>query len=322
MPSAEITKYLQLSIDSPEQLSKVCHALSTELRLGIIKNLTRRGMRVNELAQAMGQPLSTIALNVRILEEAGLITTELRAGARGAMKLCFRCVDQLDITLFRPQRMERLANELVISLDVGSYSECQVERTCGIVSDTGYIGVEDDPRSFYLPEHTQAQHLWFREGYLEYRFPVMLPSGAKVTYLDCSLEICSEAPYYRNDWPSDITLWINGHEITTWRSPGDFGGRRGQFCPAWWPDSATQFGLLKSWQVNEMGTFAMGTQVSETTLSELDLYSGSYVTLRIGIKPDAECKGGVSLFGKHFGDYNQPILITLGYVVPNDKSDK
>ena len=317
MAAEDITKYLQLSINKPEQLSKVCHALSTELRLGILKHLTQRGMRVNELAQAMDQPLSTIALNIRILEDAGLITTELRSGSRGAMKLCFRCVDSVDITLFRPLRTQNLANELVIPLPIGSYCECDVERTCGIVSETGYIGVEDDPRSFYLPEHGAAQLLWFRSGYLEYRFPVMLPQGARITYLDCSMELCSEAPYYRNEWPSDITLWINGKELTTWRSPGDFGGRRGQFCPGWWPDSATQFGLLKSWRVNAMGTFVMGTQVGKTTLSELKLENGPYVSLRIGIKKDAECQGGVSLFGEGFGDYKQPILVSVGYMLPD-----
>lgn len=71
MAAEDITKYLQLSINKPEQLSKVCHALSTELRLGILKHLTQRGMRVNELAQAMDQPLSTIALNIRFWRMQG-----------------------------------------------------------------------------------------------------------------------------------------------------------------------------------------------------------------------------------------------------------
>lgn len=319
MSADEITKYLQLSIEDPEHLSKVCHALSTPLRLGIIKQLQRRSMRVNEIAQTMGQPLSTIALNVRILEEAGLITTELRPGVRGAMKLCCRCVDTLEISLFRPHGFQDRKNEKVLNIPIGSYSRCQVERTCGIVSETGFIGVEDDPRSFYLPERITAQHLWFRSGYLEYQFPVMLPPEARLTSFQCSMELCSEAPYYRNEWPSDITLWVNGHEISTWRSPGDFGGRRGQFCPEWWPDSATQFGLLKSWEINRKGAFLGDVQTGDTVLADLQLEETPWVTLRIGIKEDAENKGGVSLFGERFGDYSQSIRVVLGYELPREE---
>ncbi len=316
MTNPHITKQLELSIHQPHRLSQVCHALSTDLRVGILQQLIGQSMRVNELARAMDQPLSTIALNVRILEEAGLITTELRNGPRGVTKLCSRCVDNVNITLYKPARTPSAANELVIPLPIGSYSDCHVERTCGIVGENCYIGVEDDPRSFYLPDHTSAQHLWFRSGYLEYRFPLMLSPEMTLRFISCSMELCSEAPYYRNDWPSDITLWINGREISTWRSPGDFGGRRGQFCPSWWPDTATQFGMLKTWHIDQKGSYLDGAPASSVTVEQLGLNEEPYVSLRLGIKSDAEFQGGVSLFGEKFGDFNQPILITIGYTLP------
>ena len=319
MANFEITKHLQLSIHHPEKLCKVSHALSTPLRVGILQQLTGQSLRVNELAKALDQPMSTIALNVRILEEAGLITSELRNGPRGASKLCSRCVDRVDITLFTPIRVPPSTNELIIPLPIGSYSDCQVGRTCGIVGVNSFIGVEDDPRSFYLPERSSAQHLWFRTGYLEYRFPLMLSPGMSLISISCSMELCSEAPYYRNDWPSDITLWMNGHELSTWRSSGDFGGRRGQFCPSWWPDTATQFGLLKTWQVDDKGTYLDGTYTGSLTIDQLGLFDDPFVTLRLGIKPDAECKGGISLFGEKFGDFNQNILITIGYILPGQQ---
>ena len=55
-----------------------------------------------------------------------------------------------------------------------------------------------------------AQLLWFRAGYVEYRFPNRVPPGARVQSLQLTAEICSEAPLHDLDWPSDITVWING----------------------------------------------------------------------------------------------------------------
>ena len=39
----------------------------------------------------------------------------------------------------------------------------------------------------------------------------------------------------------------------------------------------------------------------------------SYVTVRIGNKPDAQYIGGFNLFGKHFGDYSQDLILTIAY---------
>lgn len=73
-----------------------------------------------------------------------------------------------------------------------------------------------------------------------YRCPNRLPPGAQVDSLSLSLEICSEAPMHHLDWPSDITLGINGVELGTWTSPSDFGGVRGRLTPLWQWESDSQ----------------------------------------------------------------------------------
>ncbi|MFX9246770.1 transcriptional regulator, partial [Acinetobacter baumannii] len=88
--------------------------------------------------------------------------------------------------------------------------------------------------SFYEPDKVNAQLLWFKQGYVEYRFPNRTPYDCLLTGIEVSMEICSEAPLHNPDWPSDITLWINGVETGTWQSPGDFGGERGLLTPVWW----------------------------------------------------------------------------------------
>lgn len=303
-------KHIALSIDQPQKLSQVARALATTVRLGILKALSKQSMHVNEIAQVLDLPVSTVALNVNVLEQAGLITAELLPGTRGAMKLCSRCVDSLSIGLKPPEKNR--CSEVTMSMPIGCYSDCQVKKTCGIVSEHGYIGVEDDPRSFYQPDRFAAQHLWFRAGYLEYRFSSAAIPDSGIVSLECSFEACSEAPYYRNDWPSDITFWVNGVEIGTWRSPGDLGGRRGQFNPSWWLDTATQYGHLKTWRIDSKGSWLDNLPLSNVIISDLKLETMDFIAVRIGIKPDAKYPGGISLFGEKFGDYQQNILLTLG----------
>jgi len=55
-----------------------------------------------------------------------------------------------------------------------------------------------------------AKLIWFGNGYLEYRFPNVTLKKKTLRKVEVSAEICSEDHEYNMDWPSDITLWING----------------------------------------------------------------------------------------------------------------
>ena len=48
--------------------------------------------------------------------------------------------------------------------------------------------------------------IWFTRGYLEYQFSNYTLQQAPVKQVEFTFEICSEAPGYNEDWPSDITL--------------------------------------------------------------------------------------------------------------------
>ena len=85
---ADESKHISFSLSQIERLCQVAKALSSPLRVKMIGLLASRSMNVNELAEALSMPVSTAALNVRQLEEAGLISTEIQPGIRGAMKLC------------------------------------------------------------------------------------------------------------------------------------------------------------------------------------------------------------------------------------------
>lgn len=148
---------------------------------------------------------------------------------------------------------------------------------------------------------------------MEYHFPNRVPYGSKVEEISLSVEMCSEAPYHKLDWPSDITCWINGIEIGTWTSPSDFGGERGFLTPSWWEDHNTQYGMLKQWKVNESGSFVDSLKISDHTVQTLQLEERPYVSVTFGVKRDAEKVGGLNIFGSKFGNYEQDLLMKIKY---------
>ena len=54
-------------------------------------------------------------------------------------------------------------------------------------------------------------------------------------------------------------------------------------------------------------------RMSDTKLSELRLQEASYFSIRIGVEKNAANVGGINLFGEHFGDYPQPLVVRIGY---------
>ena len=293
------------------QLERVLKALDSLNRIRILRYLATRLASVNDIATALELPTSTTALHIETLEDAGLIRTEFEPASRGLRKVSARMYDRIVLNLPVGEQPREQAVEQ--AMPIGAFVDCQVAPTCGLLSDTGIIGLLDDPASFYEPGHSEAQLLWFRHGYVEYRFPNRLPSMVRLDSLRLSMEVCSEAPLYNAEWPSDITVWINGVEVGTWTSPGDFGGEPGRLTPEWWTPRNTQYGLLKVWHINEQATEVDGLRLSAVTLKELKLLERSFISIRIGVKPDATHVGGVNLFGNRFGNYPQALILSIGY---------
>jgi predicted transcriptional regulator len=59
-------------------------------------------------------------------------------------------------------------------------------------------------------------------------------------------------------------------------------------------------------------------KISDVTLQDLQFNSFPYIRFKVGVKPDAVNKGGVNLFGRGFGDYDQEIIMKVHYE-PNEK---
>jgi predicted transcriptional regulator len=63
--------------------------------------------------------------------------------------------------------------------------------------------------------------------------------------------------------------------------------------------------------VSDEGTQVDGKQVSDVTLSQLMISEHSSIRLKIGIDDAATNTGGINIFGKGFGNYNQDIVMRL-----------
>jgi predicted transcriptional regulator len=291
--------------------AEVFRALANDTRVAILSYLGDRVVAVNQIAKDMGLPSSTATMHISVLERAGLLHTELRPASRGLQKICARTYDELIFDL--PRGLHRAHDAVDIEMPIGGFSDFAVEPTCGLVSATGLIGYLDDASAFYEPDRLNAQLLWFRVGYVEYRFPNRVPPGASVDSLQLTAEICSEAPLHAFDWPSDIGVWVNGVLLGEWTCPSDFGGQRGRLTPSWWEEKDSQFGVLKRWLVTARGTTIDGIDLSAVDLETLGLTPGDPIAVRIGVRPDAENVGGLNLFGRGFGNYPQDLGLRLEY---------
>ena len=295
-----------------EQGIKVMQALGNETRLLMLSLLSHRTLNLSALAEAINLPQSTTAFHLKQLEGAGLVNVQYLPGTRGQQKLISKRYDEVHFKL-PGVAIESASNVVEVSMPVGNYKRIAVKPTCGIATDTKYIGLIDDVRSFYEPEHVFAQILWFKQGFVEYDFPNNIPYGSQATELQFSMEICSEAPEYDLDWPSDITLSVNGVETGIWTSQGDFGGVRGRLTPEWWPIEQTQYGVLKRWRITMDGTYVDGEKISEVSLDNINLEANPHICMRLEVKEDARNVGGINLFGKRFGNYNQDLVMRTHY---------
>jgi predicted transcriptional regulator len=292
-------------------------ALAVETRLDIMALLSESEKNINEISQALGISQPTASKHIQQLEQAGLVISEYSPGLQGMQKRCRLSYDRLLVSFENLSGPELKVEE--VSMPIGLYTLVNPGPTCGLANRERMIGFVDIPQAFFDPARATAQILWMATGFVEYVFPNTLPTSSQIQRLELITEICSEAPNYDHDYPSDITTWVNGVETGTWTCPGDFGGRRGLLNPDWWIDHCTQYGAQKIWSVDSEGTYVDGTRVSDTNLEATLVSPNQPITIRIGVKPDAPHQGGFNLFGCGFGNYAQDIVLRLHYLtVPKE----
>ena len=302
----------KLLLIDPESQADVVKALASGMRIAILKLLSRDGPKnVNQLAERLNLPQSTVSANVQILERSGLVATRSEKARKGSQKICE--ANYSDILLsFGAARQEDRGGEIEVSMPIGLFNRWEVSAPCGLCSADGIIGLLDVPNTFLEPDRMKAGLLWFNKGFVEYQFP----NNAKlrqspISAVEFSMELSSEVPGTSPDWPSDIFLQVNDIDVATWTSPGDYGDKRGVYTPSWWKLAGSQYGKLKTWRINGEGSFVDGVKVSQVTLADLSLEDHHSIRVRIGVREDAVHPGGMNIFGRGFGNYDQDIVMRI-----------
>ncbi len=289
----------------------VLRGLASEVRIKILELILHEGKNVNEIAEALKLPQSTIATNIIILEKAGLLRTETAKGKKGTQKVCHPVYREMVIR-FPNNQKAKPDDTIEVEMPIGLYTSYEVSAPCGLCSTEGIIGFLDVPSYFLDPGRVKAGLLWFAKGYVEYKFPNnSLYKDRPLRKLEISAELSSETPGTNGNWLSDISLCVNDVDVGHWTSPGDFGDQRGKLTPNWWKLEGSQYGLLKNWSVTDEGSFVDGVAISDTRLVDLAIPDHHSIRVRYGIKEDAENRGGLNIFGRGFGNYDQDIVLRL-----------
>ena len=301
-----------VSQDSLDSQLPIFQALSSELRLEILNQiLMHRGMNLRETAKRMGLSMSTLSPHIAKLEACGLIRLVDMPAAHGVQKCCYPNMEQILVDFTR--NIVKQSAIYQAEIPVGSYSDFSVTPTCGLATETAFLGQLDEPRQFAHPERRKARILWFTTGYVEYLLPNLIPVNSVIDSLSLTFEISSEAPQYNNNWPSTVEFSLNGTTLGSCTCPGDFGGRPGLFNPDWWYDFLNQFGLMKKLTINTEGCFLDGEQLSGITVRDLGLTGQSVMKLRLSVPEGRQTSRGLTLYGQGFGDYNQDIRMAIYY---------
>lgn len=298
---------------------QVLKALSSDTRIEIIRLLSEQPATISELAKKLSLSKSIISRHIRFLEDTNLIKLENSDHITDNRTKQFHLtVDHVDINF--PKKIHLPYKEIETEIKLGYFSDFSIEPTCGLASKTKIIAELDDPRSFVSNDRVNASLLWFSDGFVEYIVPNQLKRDVTIELLELSLELSSEFPESNDTWQSDISFYINDIKVGTWTAPGNFSDVRGKLTPNWWNSEYSQYGVLKHLRITRKDTGMDGKRLSFVTLEDLNLTDSPFIKVKIGIDTQAKNKGGLTIFGKEFGNHPQNILFKLFYSDENHTS--
>ena len=300
-----------MQIDTSTHSLPVFQALANETRLTIIDLLGKNEMNIRSLAAQLNLSSAIITRHIKQLEDAGIVKTRRLPGKSGLQKLASLSIDYIGVSF--PEKIFPEYRSYLTEIKIGHYTDYLVEPTCGLATSESIIGDTDQPRYFLDSERVDAELIWLGKGFVEYKIPNIFHSDETVEFVDISFEISSEFPISNNTWPSDITYYINGIKLGTDTISGNFSDVRGRITPDWWPDMCSQYGLLKHIRINHFDTGIDAVPISSVNIKDLHLEEADFFTFRIASEADAKNVGGLTLFGKKWGNHPQNIKV-LTYV--------
>jgi len=298
-------------VNDLEKARVLFEALSSATRIKILELLMRtKGMNMDTLAKTLEVTNGALTAHIKKLSECGLVKVRLQTVGHGTQKFCSLgeskvVIDLLDRTLIG--KYEQL------ELNIGQYSSCKINSTCGMCDLNQPLFEFDVPDYFKYPEHFNAELLWYCDGFVVYTFPNPVRDGQKLTEVQLSLELSGEGPFIARDFPTDIDFYNHDRLLGRYTTPGEFAEHKGKFTPEWWYYG--QYGEQINISITETGTCINGLETSAYTISDVlqDAEEEGFIKFKISCEDHSATKGGITLFGKRFGDYPQGIVMKVFY---------
>lgn len=301
-----------MEIDLSKESLAVFQSLASETRLNLIHFLGNQKKSISEIADHLNISKAITTRHVQQMEDAGLLASERGVGKNRNKKMVYLKID--DIRILFPEKVYPEFKLHSTDLKIGHFTDFSVFPTCGLATEKEIVGKADDPKYFLDTHRVDAALLWFRKGFVEYKFPNLLLEDENPELLEISFEIASEFPLSNNVWPSDISIYVNDIKVAIYTVPGNFSDTRGRYTPNWWNDKFSQYGLLKHLRINKLDTGIDGKAYSEVSIDDLHLKDSPFIKLKFEVADDAKNKGGLTLFGQGFGNHNQNISINTYYL--------
>lgn len=304
-----------MEIDLDKNSLPIIHAFDSATRIDILNLLAHKKMNITQVAKTLHYSKAIISKHIRILKQANLVFETKEPGGDHRQKILSVHSDSFLFNL--PQRIYPSYLRKDFDIPLGNYfSANNITPTCGLVDENKIIGRVDDPDIFLSPQRFTTKLLWFSKGSIEYIIPNPFVNLVRPELIETSFEISSEFPASNNNWPSDISFWFNDVKVGTWTVPGNFSDVRGKLTPSWWRSDFSQYGILKHLRVSREDSSIDGVYLSYKNLSDLNLENSRTLKFKIGIDPRSSNQGGLTIFGKNFGNYNQDIHLTAYYSNP------
>jgi len=308
-------KKMILDLNNLEKIEKVAYALDSNIRLKILSFLSKKSYTILELAEKLNISISNASFHIKLLKDANIINITHNPSKKGNEKIVALEKHNVEFFLTHDVAESSIINkQFKTELPVGAFMDFDISGPCGMADQNGeLIGPEGNPDIFYSFERIKSEIIWFSKGYVEYPISNISFKGKKINSIEITLEVCSECANYNNNYKSDIFFEINGKNIGVYTSPGDFGGRRGNLTTKNWPLESTQYGKIVQIRIDNKGCF-INQNLTNNSLTIEDFQNvatDKCMTMKLGINENSKYVGGINIFGKNFGDYNQGININI-----------
>ena len=156
----------KLLIIDPETRPDVLKGIASPSRIQILELLLHEQKNINEMAEILGSPQSSVAANIAVLEKAGLVTTRIVKAKKGNQKICAAAFEQI-IVKFNVGSKAADDSLVEVEMPIGLFTSIEATAPCGLCSASSIIGYLDTANSFLSPDRMKACLLWFESGFVE-----------------------------------------------------------------------------------------------------------------------------------------------------------